>query len=233
MVDDIIAPFDAFELLLCAHYGRSRLRFVKKIRSYDWFRRKSPWRARDSVRITAVEVSRKFTEHVRKGDVRLRGSLARLQTGRELQDAPGAIPLEDCREGTLDIFDQILKIDKNKYTFVTAYTYLRVYCVKADVLKLLNSNIETMPVPPPPPQKRRAGVPEKFDWAALKEMFFALWQEHGDFRQPKNQTPGWNSQAAAAKTLLDNIKRPDERPDQKVVERHIKVWIEGIPSRGT
>jgi hypothetical protein len=132
MVDDIIAPFDAFELLLCARYRRSRLRFVKKIRSYDWFRWKSPWRARDSVRMTAVEVSRKFTEHVARGHIRLRGILSP-------QNPPLEIDPADCRDGDLDIFDRTLKIYASPQTFRTARIYSRVYCVKADVLKLVDT----------------------------------------------------------------------------------------------
>jgi hypothetical protein len=45
--------------------------------------------------------------------------------------------------------------------------------------------------------------------------------------------PGWNSQAAAARKLQESIKRLDQRPDQKTIERRIKGWLEEHDQRGT
>jgi hypothetical protein len=75
-----------------------------------------------------------------------------------------------------------------------------------------------------PAPKGKAGRREAHDWDALKERFFALMRERGDFRQP-DQMEDWNSQAAAARTLLDSIPS-DKKPDQKTVEHYIRRWIE-------
>ena len=83
-----------------------------------------------------------------------------------------------------------------------------------------------------PPQlggvsQNKLGAPLEYDWDDYEQKFLQLWQEKGDFELPQNQVKGWNSQAAAARTLLDYIQtRPKdgEDPHQKTVEGYISGW---------
>ena len=64
------------------------------------------------------------------------------------------------------------------------------------------------------PRTSHAGRKPTHDWAALQEKFWELWNEKGDFREP-DQMLDWNSQAVAAKTLLEFLKG-GAAPDQKI-----------------
>jgi hypothetical protein len=140
-VIDIIAPADAFRLLLRAHldarYGKREWGFVDKIKSAAWFRKHRSG-VPVSVQKFVGKVLERFRIHIREGDLRLRGILSP-------QDPPVEIDSADCRDGDPDIFDRTLKIYESPQTFRTARTYSRVYCVKADVLKLVDNTSKCKP----------------------------------------------------------------------------------------
>jgi hypothetical protein len=81
-----------------------------------------------------------------------------------------------------------------------------------------------------PPRSHKLGAPLEHDWDDYKQKFLQLWQEKGDFKLPQNQVPGWNSQAAAAETLLDYIQtRPKygKEPHPKTVEGYSPIGRTG------
>jgi hypothetical protein len=85
--------------------------------------------------------------------------------------------------------------------------------------------------PRSPAQQNKLGAPLEHDWDDYKQKFQQLWQEKGDFELPQNQVDGWNSQAAAARTLLDYIQtRPKdgEDPHSKTVEGYIAGWAKKL-----
>jgi hypothetical protein len=83
------------------------------------------------------------------------------------------------------------------------------------------------------PQKSKAGAPVEHDWDDYRQKFQQLWQQNGDFRSQQDQVKGWNSQAAAARKLLDYIQtRCDDgnEPHPKTVEDKIAGWVKEIDS---
>jgi hypothetical protein len=82
-----------------------------------------------------------------------------------------------------------------------------------------------------PAQQNKLGAPLEHDWDDYKQKFLQLWQEKGDFQLPQNQVAGWNSQAAAAKTLLNYIQarcKDGEEPHEKTVEGYISGWAKNL-----
>jgi hypothetical protein len=82
-----------------------------------------------------------------------------------------------------------------------------------------------------PPGLERRGRPIEHDWEDYRLRFQQLWEQYDDFRLQQNQVAGWNSQAAAARKLLDYIEtRCDEgkEPHPKTVEDKIADWVKEI-----
>ena len=85
--------------------------------------------------------------------------------------------------------------------------------------------------PPTDVSQNKLGAPPEHDWDDYKQKFQQLWQEKGDFELPKDQVEGWNSQAAAARTLLDYIQTRVEAgkvPHEKTVENYISRWADKL-----
>jgi hypothetical protein len=88
-------------------------------------------------------------------------------------------------------------------------------------------DVRTIWPPRSPAQQNKPGAPLEHDWDDYEQKFLQLWQEKGDFDLPQNQVEGWNSQAAAARTLLDYIQTRVEDgkvPHSKTVEGYISGW---------
>lgn len=80
-------------------------------------------------------------------------------------------------------------------------------------------------------QQSKLGAPLEHDWDDYEQKFMQLWQEKGDFELPQNQVAGWNSQAAAARMLLNYIQTRVEEgkePHQKTVESYISGWADEL-----
>jgi len=125
---DVIAPADAFRLLLSARYGKADLKFPRKIKSDAWFWGPSWLGVPTSVHRRADKAIKKLRKHVRDGDIRLRGEL-------KPAEPPDYIDRADCLVGRLDVFAQTLTI--YAHGFKPARIYRRVFCVKDDVMKIL------------------------------------------------------------------------------------------------
>src|SRR6516225_6483157 len=85
----------------------------------------------------------------------------------------------------------------------------------------IDGDVRAIWPPRPTARQNKLGAPLKHDWDDYKQKFLQLWQEKGDFQLPQNQIAGWNSQAAAARMLLDYIQTrcgAGEEPHQKTVE---------------
>ena len=92
-------------------------------------------------------------------------------------------------------------------------------------------DVRTIWPPRSPAQQNKLGAPLEHDWDDYKQKFLQLWQEKGDFELPQNQVAGWNSQAAAARTLLTYIQTRVEdgkEPHQKTVEGYISGWADKL-----
>jgi len=88
-------------------------------------------------------------------------------------------------------------------------------------------DVRTIWPPRPPAQQNKLGAPPEHDWDDYEQKFLQLWREKGDFQLPQNQVEGWNSQAAAAETLLKYIRTRVEdgkEPHPKTVEGYISRW---------
>ena len=138
---DIIAPLDAFRRMLAAGYGKAALKFAEEIKSYAWFYfpksshikvRKGKVRKLakipESVHAAAERTLKLFCDHVRKFDIRLRGELN--------NNPPIDIDRADSLIGKLDIFQQTLTIYRGS---TPARIYHNVFCVKDDVMRIINS----------------------------------------------------------------------------------------------
>jgi hypothetical protein len=138
---DIIGPLDAFREMLAAGYGKATLKFAEEINSYTWFyfpkstylkARKGKVSKRaikipESVVAAAARTLKLFCDHVRDGNIRLRGQLN--------NNPPIDIGRADSLIGQLDIFQQTLTIYRGR----TPRTYHNVFCVKDGVMRIVNS----------------------------------------------------------------------------------------------
>jgi hypothetical protein len=102
-----------------------------------------------SVHAAAERTLKLLCDHVRKGDIRLRG---------ELNNNPAIdIDRADCLVGEFNVFDKTLTIPGQGGK--PARTYLRVFCVKDDVMKIVESVSKNRPGFAPrewPPIKSKA-----------------------------------------------------------------------------
>lgn len=126
---DIIAPADAFRLMLSARYGKTTLKLAEKINHPAWFTYRKSSGIPTSVQEAAVSALEMLRRHIKEGDIRLRGEL-------KASDPPSDIDRADCLVGELKVFEQKLIIYAHGLT--KARTYERVFCVKADVLKIVD-----------------------------------------------------------------------------------------------
>jgi hypothetical protein len=137
---DIIAPRDAFRQMLAAGYGKATLKFAEQITDYGWFW--YPESPHLKVRKGKVEKLAKiplfvheamdrtwklFRGHVREGDIGLRGELN--------NNPPIEIDRADRLVGEFNVFDQTLTIPGQGGR--PARTYRRVFCIKEDVMKIV------------------------------------------------------------------------------------------------
>ena len=92
----------------------------------------------------------------------------------------------------------------------------------------------TVAEPPQAPagvSQNKLGAPLEHDWDDYEQKFQQLWREKGDFELPQNQVEDWNSQAAAARTLLKYIQAHVEdgkEPHPKTVEGYISGWADRL-----
>jgi hypothetical protein len=208
---DVIAPADAFRHFFCTSDREIGSRFADKITSYAWFWYPKSQRIPYPVHAAADRALKRFCKHVREGDIRLRGELL-------AENPPAEIDRADCIVGELHVFNQTLTIYAQGLR--PARVYRRVFCVKDDVLRIVRGTTQN-----------KLGAPLEHDWDDFKQKFLQLWQKKGDFRLPQNQVTGWNSQTAAAKTLLDYIQTRCEEgrePHQKTVEGYIADWVKEL-----
>jgi hypothetical protein len=80
------------------------------------------------VREAADEMEKLLRKHVHGGDIGLRGELN--------NNPPIKIDRADCLEGKLDIYQQTLTIHRGR---TRVRTYHNVFCVKDDVMKIVES----------------------------------------------------------------------------------------------
>jgi hypothetical protein len=143
-VVDIIAPLDAFRLMLAAEYGKATLKFADEINSYSWFYFPKSTYVSTYVKVRKGKVSRPkiplsvhaaaqrtlklLCDRVREGDIGLVGQLN--------NSPPIDIGRADSLIGKLDIFQQTLTIYRGR---TRARLYHNVFCVKHGVMRVVNS----------------------------------------------------------------------------------------------
>jgi hypothetical protein len=120
IMPDVIAPLDAFRLMLAARYGGTALDFAE-IKSRAWFL----WP--HIPHADAESTLKLLCDHIREGNIRLRGEL-------KASDPPFDIDRADCLIGELNIFQQTLTIYRGR---TPARIYRHVFCVKDDVMKIV------------------------------------------------------------------------------------------------
>lgn len=99
-----------------------------------------------------------------------------------------------------------------------------VYINKAD----LDRFVATLKVAK---KNNKGGRPREWEWPDYKQLFWEQMETRGDFREP-GQISGWDTKAAAAKTMHKLIERRDGKaPDPDQIEKHITAWLkEGKPA---
>jgi hypothetical protein len=140
-VVDIITPVDVFWLMLAARYGKAKLKFAEQITAYDWllFPKSSHVKVQKgkvtkqakiplSVYVAAQRTLKLLRDHVREGDIGLRGELN--------NNPPIDINREDQKIGKLDIFQQTLTTYRGR---ARVRVYRNVSCVKDGVMRIVNS----------------------------------------------------------------------------------------------
>lgn len=128
--------------------------------------------------------------------------------------------------GTID--DDLLFVDHNLRPNADGRT---VRCTREIYLR--QQDIDRLVKTLPTPQKNTAGAPKEHEWEDYRQKFQQLWQQNGDFRSEQNQVQGWNSQAAAARMLLDYIQprcEENKEPHEKTVAEYIARWVKEIDS---
>jgi hypothetical protein len=146
-VADVITPAEAFWLMLAARYDKAALKVAEGINLYDWF-----WHPKSShikvrkgkgkglakiplsVHAAAERTLKLFCDHVREGDIGLRGELN--------NNPPIDIDRADSLIGKLDIFQQTLTIYRGR---TPARTYHNVICVKDGVMKIVENISKNRP----------------------------------------------------------------------------------------
>jgi hypothetical protein len=168
----VIAPADAFRLLLGAGYGKVHLKVADKITSASWFRKSH--RIPVSVQTAAHTALAQLRARVAAGEIRLRGE---LRTERP----PADIDPADCARGELDVFGQTLAIYTQKRDRDPARIYRRVFCVKADVKKIVDATRNSVE-----PELKKAAV------ATIREEISAVYDaaDKGGPRPNINQLAG-------------------------------------------
>jgi hypothetical protein len=126
---NVVAPADAFRLLLRSHYP-AKPTLPDEIQSYGWFHRaynRSDECTQADVE-TALDALKSLKENVRSYSIRLRGVLKDQRPSMP----PAFIDPAEQSLGELDVFAQTLACRTR--------TYLDVFCVKADVVRLLRAD---------------------------------------------------------------------------------------------
>jgi hypothetical protein len=127
----IIAPDDAFRLMLSARLSDRYSETIKKI-DLSWFRYPTRLPAPVLVlRPIALEVLETLRRHVREQDIKLQGEI----DGK----APADIDPADCITGELGVFERTLKIYARPQDIKPLREYTRVFCITANVMKIVNS----------------------------------------------------------------------------------------------
>jgi hypothetical protein len=83
------------------------------------------------LRPIALEVLETLRRHVREHDIKLRGEI----DGK----GPADIDVADCIEGELSVFERTLKVYARPQDIKPLREYTRMFCVKDDVMRIVNS----------------------------------------------------------------------------------------------
>ena len=207
---DIIAPADAFRLMLAAIYGKAALKFAEEIKSYAWFyfpksahikvrkgrgRKQAKIKIPESAHAAAERTLKLFCDHVRKGDIGLRGDLN--------DNPPIDIVPADCLIGKLDVFQQTLTIYRGSRP---ARTYHNVFCVKYDVMSIVNSMSKN----------RSATTPITLEEAPEPTIREAIKSVYDDADKKGGPRPNINQLPKAVLPRLPGYRPPSDRQIKRI-----------------
>jgi hypothetical protein len=133
-MDEIVTPAEAFRMLLRSRWPGP---LADEIKSYAWFQRAYA-RQRDCMAEEvdqAKEAIKLLRESIQSGAIRLRGVFY-------AQMPPAAIDPAEQMLGELDVFAATLTLYKSPQSLRVARIYRTVFCIRADVLKLLPNEPE-------------------------------------------------------------------------------------------
>jgi hypothetical protein len=100
---EVIAPVEAFRLILCALDAEIHASCADKITSYAWFWYPKSLRISGCANLIANNALMLLRKHIKEGDIRVRGVL-------RPENPPTEIDSADCKDGQLHVFDQTLTI---------------------------------------------------------------------------------------------------------------------------